>query len=116
VRRTAAWLLAAALAGPAVLALAVPGVDSDAVRCAMKCGHAVRAGAVCCPIDAGAAWKTCRPDDSLPPAFSPAAPGVLTLTFRLAAPAGYSAFAAECVPSALSAHEAPPDPVPLALS
>jgi hypothetical protein len=113
VRRAAAWLLAAALAGPAVLALAVPGVDSDAVRCAMKCGHAVRAGAVCCPIDAGAAWKTCRPDDSLLSGFAPAALGVLTQTFRLAAPAGYSAFVAEWAPSPRSALEAPPDPVPL---
>ena len=52
VRRVAAWILAASVAAPALLALAVPGVDVDAVRCAIKCGHAVRAGAVCCPTDA----------------------------------------------------------------
>jgi len=114
--RRAAWLPAAALAGPAVLAFAVPGVDSDAVRCAIKCGHAVRAGAVCCPMDGGPAWKTCRPDDSLPPGFSPAAPGVLTITFRLVPPAGTSRIAAEAPLRPVPAFDALLDHVPLALS
>ena len=115
-RRAAAWLLAAALAGPAVLALAVPGVDSDAVRCAIKCGHAVRPGAVCCPTDGGAAWKTCGPDDSVPPGFSPAAPGVLTLAHRLVPPSETSRIAPENPPRALPAFDALLDHVPLALA
>jgi hypothetical protein len=116
VRRISAWLLAAVLAAPAVLALAVPGVDFDALRCAIKCGHAVRAGAVCCPTDSGASFKTCRPDDSVLPGFSPAAVGVLPPSFCLAGPAGSFALVREASRGPRSSLDAPPDPVPLALS
>ena len=116
VTRVAAWILAASVVAPALLALAVPGVDVDAVRCAIKCGHAVRAGAVCCPTDAGTTWKTCRPDDSLLPGFASAAVGVLTPQFRLAAPSGFFLLAPGISPAPRSSLDAPPDPVPLALS
>lgn len=115
-RRAAAWLLAAVLAGPAVLALALPGVDFDAVRCAMKCGHAVRHGAVCCPVEAGGTWKTCGSDDSLLPGLSTAAPGVLASAFRLAPPSGTSPVAAEAPPRSLPAFDPLLDHVPLALA
>lgn len=115
-RRLSAWLLAFVIAAPAVLALAVPGVDVDALRCAIKCGHEVRAGAVCCPTDSGASWKTCRPDDALIPGFSPSALGVLTPIFRIGAPLRASGLAREDSPAPRSGLDAPPDPVPLALS
>lgn len=115
--RAAAWVLAAAVAAPAVLALAVPGVDVDALRCAIACGHAVRPGAVCCPTDgSGSAFKTCRTDDSLLPGFAPVAPGVLTAAFRLEAPSGCAVFVSGPAPALRGAHDAPPDPIPLALS
>ena len=116
VRRVSAWILAAALAAPAVLSVAVPGVDIDAVRCAIKCGHSVKAGAVCCPADSGASWKTCPSDDSALLAFSPAALGVLTPAFRLAAPSGSFALTQRPSGAPRSSLDAPPDPVPLALS
>ena len=99
-----------------MLALAVPGVDSDAVRCAIKCGHPVRPGAVCCPLDAAGSWKTCGSDDSLLPGFSPAAPGVLTAAFRLAPPSLTSGVAPESTPPPLPAFDALLDHVPLALA
>ena len=116
VRRVAAWILAASVAAPALLALAVPGVDVDAVRCAIKCGHAVRAGAVCCPTDTAASWKMCQPDESLLPGFGFAAVGVLTPQFRLAALAGFFALTPQVSPTPRSSLDAPPDHVPLALS
>jgi len=116
VRRAASWALVIVLAAPAILALAVPGIDLDALRCAIKCGHAVRAGAACCPADSGASWKTCRPDDSVLPGFSPAVVGVLTPVFRLVAPARSSVLDPSASPAPRSSLDAPPDPVPLALS
>ena len=116
-RRAAAWILATVLAAPAVLVLALPGIDFDALRCAIACGHAVRAGAVCCPTDGGsAAWKKCPPDGSvLLPTFGvPAAP--LARTARLARPDRSVPF--EPLPAARPRprFDSPPDPVPLALS
>jgi hypothetical protein len=116
VRRASAWILAAVLAAPAVLALAVPGVDIDALRCAIKCGHPVRSGAVCCPTDSGASWKTCRPDDSLLPGFAAAALGVLTPAYRIVRPSDFAGLTPEPAPAPRSSIDAPPDPVPLALS
>ena len=118
VRRSAAWVLAAALAAPAVLALAVPGVDFDALRCAIRCGHAVRAGVVCCPADAGAgaSWKTCPAGDPVLAGLVAPPPAVLTLTFRVARPAGVSAVTPGTPPRPLSAFNALLDHVPLALS
>jgi hypothetical protein len=116
VRRVSAWLLAAALAAPAILSVAVPGVDVDALRCAIKCGHAVKAGAVCCPAESGASWKTCPSDDSALLGFSPAALGVLTPAFRVAPPSGSFALARPGSPAPRFLLDAPPDPVPLSLS
>jgi len=117
VRRLTSWILAACLAAPALLALAVPGVDVDALRCAIACGHEVRSGAVCCPAGAdGAAWKTCRPDGATLPGFIPVAAPLLPPTFRLSLPAGSAPLATEPAPRPRSAFDAPPDPVPLSLS
>jgi len=116
VRRVAAWILAASVAAPALLALAVPGVDIDALRCAIACGHEVRSGAVCCPTDAsGAAWKTCRPDGAALPGFAPVL-AALPSSFSLARPAGSAPLPVVPAPRARSAYDAPPDHVPLALS
>jgi hypothetical protein len=115
-RRAAAWLLAAALAAPAVLALAVPGVDFDAIRCAMKCGHAVRAGAVCCPTEGGAAWRTCPASDQALLGYAPAAVGVLTPAFRLPTPSGSAPIAPARAPAPRTSLASPLDHVPLALS
>jgi hypothetical protein len=116
-RSAAAWTLAAVLAAPAVLALAVPGVDFEALRCAMKCGHAVRAGAVCCPTKAdGASWTTCPTGEQGLLAFAAPAAAVLTLSFRLAMPSGSVRLFAAPASSPRSALDPPLDHVPLALS
>ena len=116
-KRAAAWILAAVLAAPAVLALAVPGVDFDALRCAMKCGHAVKAGAVCCPTDSGAAsWRTCPASDSALLGYAPAASGVLTSAFRLTVPAASVPLVPGASPAPRAAFDTPLDHVPLALS
>ena len=116
-RRAAAWILAVSVAAPALLALALPGVDIDALRCAISCGHEVRSGAVCCPADAdGAAWKTCRPDGSALLSFAVPVPAALPPSFRVTHPKGSASLAGEPAPRPRSAFEAPPDHVPLALS
>jgi hypothetical protein len=118
VRLAAAWTLAAVLAAPALLALAVPGVDFDAIRCAMKCGHAVKAGAVCCPTDdpGGVSWKTCPAGDPVLAGFVAAPPAILTLAVRLTRPSGASVLELESSGRPLSAFASLPDHVPLAHS
>jgi hypothetical protein len=118
VRRAASWLLVLVLAAPALLALAVPGVDFDAIRCAMKCGHGVRAGAVCCPTDdpGGVSWKTCPAGDPVLAGFVAAPPAIPTLAFRPTRPSGASVFELESSGGPLSAFAPLLDHVPLAHS
>ena len=117
-RRTASWLLVLVLAAPALLALAVPGVDFDALRCAMKCGHAVKAGAVCCPTDGGGdvSWKTCPAGDPALAGLVAAPPAILTLAFRLTRPSGAYLLELESSGRPLSAFAPLLDHVPLAHS
>jgi len=117
VRRVAAWILAASVAAPALLAVGLPGLDIDALRCAMSCGHAVRSGAICCPAGAGGgAWKTCRPDGAALLCFAVPVPAALPPSFRLTRPEGSALLAAEPPLGPGSTFDAPPDHVPLALS
>jgi hypothetical protein len=115
-RSAAAWALAAVLAAPALLALAVPGVDFDAIRCAIKCGHPVRAGAVCCPTDGDASWRTCPANDQALLGYAPAAVGVLTAVFRLPIPSESAPLLPARTPAPRTAPRPPLDHVPLALS
>src|SRR5215831_1257933 len=90
--RLSCALAALLLLAPAAFRLAASAVDSDweAVRCAIACGHAVKAGATgaaCCPMGTaeGVTMTTCPPGDS--PAAAPGAaglPAILTPTTPLA--------------------------------
>jgi hypothetical protein len=84
-RRQSAVLLLAVLAVVAGLRLSAVAVDTEAMRCAIACGHAgeMMTGAVCCPISttpgAGPVLETCsRGGDS---AVAPLAPGPILLGF-----------------------------------
>jgi hypothetical protein len=121
VRRLSCALAAFLLIAPAALRLTASavGADWEAVRCAIACGHAVKAGVVCCPMGSaeGATMTTCPPGES--PAAAPMPAGtlaILTLTTPLAAPDGDSrSFThSESVPLGPAAR--PPDHVPLLLS
>ena len=62
VRRLACGLAAFLLIAPAGLRLAAPAdAESEALRCAIACGHAagaVAAGAACCPMNGAGAGAT----------------------------------------------------------
>jgi hypothetical protein len=84
-RRQSAVLLLAVLAVVAGLRLSAVAVDTEAMRCAIACGHSgeMMTGAACCPISktagAGPVLETCsRSGDS---AVAPLAPGPILLGF-----------------------------------
>jgi hypothetical protein len=64
-RRRCAVLLLAILGSVACVRLSAAAIDTEAMRCAIACGHAgaVKDGAACCPMghgaDGGPAFKTC---------------------------------------------------------
>jgi hypothetical protein len=121
VRRLAATLAAVVLLAPAGVRLAAAGVDIEALRCAIACGHAATPGAVCCPMAgrpaAEAALAACPQGDpqSLAPIL-PAQPLLVGSIVRLAAPRGDSLL--ERIPGAAprTPFTRPPDHVPLLLS
>jgi hypothetical protein len=99
------------------------GMDSDAEarRCAIACGHAMKAGAACCPMQAaggnGTTVSPCTPDDSPAAAPVPAGqPAILRAMQPLVAPErGVAAFAFSSVtPLVPDGH--PLDHIPLFLS
>lgn len=123
VRRLSCALAAFLLIAPAVFRLAAADSDAEARRCAIACGHAMKAGAACCPMrDAGSGtnpltMSPCTPDDS--PAAAPVAagqPAILIAIEPLGVPEpGAPAFALP--PAAPRAPAARPlDHVPLLLS
>ena len=84
-RRQSAVVLLSVLAVMAGLRLSTVVADTEAMRCAIACGHAtgMMNGATCCPISktagAGPVIKTCsRGGDS---AVAPLAPGRILLPF-----------------------------------
>lgn len=121
-RRRVATLLLSVLLAPAGLRIMAQFEDTEAMRCAIACGHTVAAlpGAACCPMadapNAGPAFKTCSPGKGS--ALAPPAPGqplLLAALVRLLPPdtARPNDLAATREP--LSAAPRPVDHVPLVL-
>ena len=118
-RPIAAFVLAAVslLAG---LRLAVAAQDTEAMRCAIACGHAASAtkGAVCCPMSSapgsGPSFKTCAGGDGL--ALVPLAtgqPALLASAASLIAPAVHELLDASPDARVRFAPTSPLDHVPL---
>jgi len=112
--RPLATLLLAALAALAGLRLAVAVQDTEAMRCAIACGHAASAtkGAACCPMsaapEAGPSFKACAPGGlALLPLAAPQ-PAVLAAAGPLALPTPDRLF--DCVPDS-RLRFAPPRPL-----
>ena len=112
----AAVVLLAATLLPTGLALVFAGQDWEAIRCAARCGHKVRGGAVCCPVDAanGPSLTTCPADDALVAVAIP--PAVPASTETLIPPAGFDRVETLVSRAPRYPVRTPPDPVPLALS
>ena len=124
VRRLSCTLAAFLLVAPAGLRLAASAVDSDweAVRCAIACGHAAKAGAkgaACCPMGAadGPTMTACPSKDSAPAAPLPAGQlAILDGVPPLAAPEGGSSPSTLAPDAPRDALARPPDHVPILLS
>lgn len=121
VRRFAGVLAAVILLAPAGLKLAASGAGSEALRCAIACGHAATPGAACCPLSGaagkGAALASCPRSD--PPSVGPsllAQPGLIATVYRLAVPERGSIFEGGSAAAPRSPSPHPPDHVPLLLS
>jgi len=121
VRRLSCALAAFLLIAPAGLRLAVTDSDAQARLCAIACGHAMKAGAACCPMGeagfGGLTMSPCTPDDA--PAAAPVSAGQPAILIAIqtipALERRESAFAfAPAAPRAPAAR--PPDHVPLLLS
>ena len=90
-QRPVAALVLAAVSMLAGLRLAVAAQDTEAMRCAIACGHAAPAakGAACCPMSgSGPSFRACAGGDGL--ALIPLAtgqPALLAATAPLTAPA-----------------------------
>jgi len=128
VRRLSCALAAFLLIAPAALRVAASGSDAEARRCAIACGHAMKAGAACCPMGEAGSGSTgsgsksptmsrCTPDDS--PAAVPVPAGQPAILIAVqpipALERREPAFAfAPAAPRAPASR--PPDHVPLLLS
>jgi hypothetical protein len=122
VRRLSCAFAALLLIAPAGLRVGLAGTasDADALRCAIACGHALKAGAVCCPMDGGGgglAMTSCPSNDSagaVPVASGQ--PAILTAMRSLSAPeCGDSPFPlAPAAAERIGAER--PDPIPKLLS
>ena len=89
-QRRIAGLVLAALSLLAGLRLTVAARDSDAMRCAIACGHAASAekGAACCPMSAaGPSFKACASGNAALAPLAAPQPAVLAPAAPLAAPA-----------------------------
>lgn len=94
-RRFAGVLAVLVLLAPAGLRLAVSDAESEALRCAIACGHPAKAGAACCPMSGlaskAAAMAACPMGDAQSVAPSlPAQPARFASVYRLAPPEGSS--------------------------
>jgi hypothetical protein len=122
VRRQSAVLLLAVLAVVAGLRLSTIASDTEAMRCAIACGHAagVMNGAVCCPITktsgAGPVLETCSRSgaDSVVPLAS--GPVLLVFVDRLPVPHVFRPNESVVRATVRSAFLGAPEKVPLLLS
>jgi hypothetical protein len=119
-RRSLATLLLTALAVLAGLRLAAAVQDTEAMRCAIACGHAASAmkGASCCPMadapGAGLSFKTCSRGDGLAPiSLASGQLAVLCAAARLTAPPAQRFFDPACDAKPRSSTPRAPDHVPL---
>jgi hypothetical protein len=119
-RSPLAILLLTALAVLAGLRLAAAVQDTEAMRCAIACGHAASAmkGASCCPMaaapGAGPSLKTCSRSDGL--ALIPLAlgqPALLAMASRLTLPTAHRFLDPAPDARPRSSTPLPPDHVPL---
>jgi hypothetical protein len=125
VRRLAGTLAALLLIAPAGLRVATAAADADAeaaLRCAIACGHAAKAGAAgaaCCPMAGagaakGAAMASCPRGDS--PAAAPMPSGHLAILASippLASPLRGSSASTLSSGTPRDALARPPDHVPI---
>ena len=122
VRRFACVLVALLWLAPAGLRLVLSDADAEALRCAIACGHAAKAGAACCPMAGGAASKSaamaaCPTGDpqSVAPSL-PAQPALFAFVYRLLEPGGGSALFSPSAATPRDLASRPPDHVPLLVS
>ena len=126
VRRLSCALAAFLLIAPAGLRLAamtIVGSDAQARLCAIACGHALTAGAACCPMgEAGAGSERptmfpCTPDDSPAAVPVPAGQPAILIAIQAIPALERRESALSFAPAAPRAPAArPPDHVPLLLS
>ncbi len=119
-QRPMAILVLAAVALLTGLRLAMEVQDTEAMRCAIACGHAASAmkGASCCPMadapGSGLSFKTCSQGDGL--ALVPLAtgqPALLAMASHLTAPTKHRLLDPAPTAEPLSSTPRPPDHVPL---
>lgn len=124
VRRLACGLAAFLLIAPAGLRLAAPAdAESEALRCAIACGHAagaVAAGAACCPMNgAGSATKSAAmascPERETPGAIVllPTPLAILAAASQPLAPAGDSLLSASPLAAPRDGIARAPEHVPI---
>jgi hypothetical protein len=118
VRRLLVASLFLAVLVPTALALVFADADWEAIRCAARCGHAVRSGAACCPAGATRipSFSSCPSSDSTPARIPVLPPSVIAVTPRLTPPSrkGKAPVAEIVAPDSVAPD--PPEHVPLALS
>jgi hypothetical protein len=121
-RRCSAVLLLLVLAAVAGLRLSASATDTEAMRCAIACGHAAGAvnGAACCPManapGAGPMFKACAPEGGS--AMTPLASGQLLFlasAVRLVPPDSVRDLNAPAASGTLVSTPRPVDHVPLLL-
>jgi hypothetical protein len=120
VKRPISTLLLVALTALPGLRLAVAVQDTEAMRCAIACGHAAgQMGASCCPIggfgETGPSFKTCSPGDSFALTSVASQPAVLAAVGRLTAAQPHRLLHPESNAAPRAATSRPLDHVPLLL-
>jgi len=119
-RRLSCALAAFLLIAPAVFRLAAADSDAQARLCAIACGHAMKAGAACCPMreaGSGTTISPCTPDDAPAAVPVPASQPAILIAFQPIPALERRESALTLAPAAPRAPAArPPDHVPLFLS
>ena len=123
VRRLSCALAAFLLIAPAGLRVAAAGSDAEARLCAIACGHAMKAGASCCPMNAAGSgpksptMSPCTPDDSPGAVPVPAGQPAVLIAVRATPALERRESAFPLTPATpLAPHGRSPDHVPLILS
>ena len=120
-RRFCAALLLTVLAAAAGLRLSAAAADTEAMRCAIACGHAAAAvnGAACCPMSnapgAGPTFKACSPEGAAVTPIVSGQPLLLTGIVRFLPPDSSGLFDGGATAEPTSASPRPVDHVPLLL-